>query len=438
VEPYIVRLTINGSGLNVFGLATDLRAAHKGLRAMERSGDPKVRAAAAEIRAQQFGGLFVGGGQARAVRRGLEDFPALERFYGEMVAKLPATKQAAEMAGIVGRVLLSPLNAFFRLNRVIETGAQRAAFGHQFRKDLQEFQGSWLSTVRLQERAVAEAARGLVNTPTQHRFMKAQHDLLGKYEGFGPVLRQWIQGPMPFLPWALNAARFVYWTMPAEHTALTAALTQVNDVVAKDWEEIHANVPPGGLKFALPTEKGGWVDIARYTPYGLITGGEGTITGQVAPHFQGAIKAIGGDDPFGRQLQVEPREHAGRTETTKGENWAIAGQSLAEALIPYLSTGRRLLEGGGTAYAGSNILDQDVKPGTKRMSGLRRTFDPFRPTYLRAGPGGGVSGGAVKPSGRQARSRDPVDRALEQIAIDDERQAASDDAIDKALRRLGP
>jgi hypothetical protein len=41
-----------------------------------------------------------------------------------------------------------------------------------------------------------------------------QHELLGKYEGFRPTTRALIQGPMPFLPWALNAARFVYWTMP--------------------------------------------------------------------------------------------------------------------------------------------------------------------------------------------------------------------------------
>ena len=436
VEPYIVRLTINGSGLNVFGLATDLRAAHKALRSMERSGDPRTRRAAQEIRAQQFGGLFVGGGQARAIRRGLEDFPKIERAYGEMVAKLPATKQAAEMAGIAGRVLLSPLNAFFRMNRVIESGAQRAAFGKQIRRDLQEFQGSWLQTVRLQEKAVAEAARGLVNTPTQERFMRQQHKLLGKYEGFGPVLRAWIQGPMPFLPWALNAARFVYWTMPMEHTALTAALTQVNDVVAKDWEEIHANVPPGGLKFALPTEKGGWVDVARYTPYGLITGGEGTITGQVAPHFQGAIKAIGGDDPFGRQLKVDPRENAGVTKTTGAQNWGIAGYSLAEALVPYLSTARRLREGGGTAYAGSTLLDPDVKPETVgQMSAPRRVFDPFRPTYFGAGP----RRAAPSTSGQSRPAPvSPEDAILDRVAEADAAVQAQQEIEDEILRRLEP
>jgi hypothetical protein len=67
----------------------------------------------------------------------------------------------------------------------------------------------------------------------------------------------------------LNAARFIYWTMPAHRSAQTALLVRLNDVVAKDWEEIHKDVPPG-MGLAIPNGKdGGWVDIARYTPYGL-------------------------------------------------------------------------------------------------------------------------------------------------------------------------
>jgi hypothetical protein len=67
--------------------------------------------------------------------------------------------------------------------------------------------------------------------------------------------------------------------------------------------------------------------------------------------------------------------------------------------LPYLSTGRRLLEHGETPFAGSTILHPSTKPGTSHgMSAARRTFDPFRPTYLRKG--GGHIGEVVKPTGR--------------------------------------
>jgi hypothetical protein len=47
--------------------------------------------------------------------------------------------------------------------------------------------------------------------------------------------------------------------------------------------------------------------------------------------------------------------------------------SLLEAMVPYVSTARRLQEKGGTAYTGSTVLDPDVKPETLgQMSAARR------------------------------------------------------------------
>ena len=433
VEPFVVRLTVNGSGLNVFGLGVDIRAVNRVLKRMERSGDPKMRAAAEELRGQQLGGLFIGG-RGATVRRSADEIP----MYGELVSKLPAIRQGAEVLRMVGHALMAPAGAYFRLNRAIENVAQRASLGRDVRRDLQEFRGSWLATWRLQEKAVEEAARGLVNTSTQRRFMRSQHETLGKYEGFSPWMRELVQGAMPFLPWALNAARFTMWTMPAHHTALTAMLVKVNDVVAKDWEEIHRNVPPGGLRLAIPTAKGGWIDLARYTPYGLpgpiAMGVEEApkqalqgVTDQFLPQLSSSYAAIQGDDPFGRELQVDPSEREGRSDPTFLEQVGIAAYSLGEAMTPYVAQARRIREGGGTAYGGSTLWDPDVKPGTDHMSGLRRTFDPFRPTYLRAPMGG--AGGAPKSEGSR------LQQALERRAAALGRSTAAQSRLEDALER---
>jgi hypothetical protein len=192
-EPLVVRMPGVGSGINVFGLAVDVRAANRLIGHMERHADPAVRAAAAEIRAHQFGGLLFGN-KGLTNRRTLEDFPALDakvqKIYGGMVAKMPATRQLAQVTGMLlkggGKVLMAPIHAIFAINRAGEAGLQRAAFGKAVRRDAEEFTRSWAKTLNLGQKAMDDVAKGLTNTATQQRFMEAQHELLGKYEGFSP------------------------------------------------------------------------------------------------------------------------------------------------------------------------------------------------------------------------------------------------------------
>jgi hypothetical protein len=104
VEPYFVRLPTVGSGaVNVLGLGMDISAARKILAAAKRSEDPRVRKAATDIEAQQFGGLFIGG-RGASNRRVFED----TKTYGRMVARLPATRHMAELASKIGHVLMAP------------------------------------------------------------------------------------------------------------------------------------------------------------------------------------------------------------------------------------------------------------------------------------------------------------------------------------------
>jgi hypothetical protein len=437
-EPYVVRLTAAGSGLNVFGLARDLDATAKILKSMGRQ-EGELRAAGKtaeadrfaqalkEIKAQQVGtGLFVGQ-RGASVRRELEEMPGA-KTWGPVIAKTPAVREMVEMTRLLGRGLMAPANIFFRANRIIEQGAQRAAFGRSATRDIQELSGSWITAQRLAKDAVDEAARGLVDTPAQRRFMEAQYELLGKYQGFSPTMRAFTQTIAPFLPWMLNAGRFVFWTMPAHNTVKAAFLQRINDVTQKDWQDIHQDVPPGSLRYAIPNGKGGWIDLARYTPYGAFTetaggGGYRTFTSQILPQIGGPQAALEGEDPFGRELRA-PK--TAENPTGKANEVAVAANSLVEGLVPYVAQARRLREGGGTSYPTSTLLDPQVKPGTTgQMGALRRTFDPLRPTYVRPPTGGASSRG--EPTGAAARA---VRRAQRHAS-----RGASDASVERALRR---
>jgi hypothetical protein len=407
IEPYIIRMTTTGSGLNVFGLARDLTATHRLLKRMDASQDPRVRDAAQQIRAQQFGGLFVGNRSASVYRNAEQDFPVL---YGQIISRLPVIREGFDFMRMMGRALMKPGNHVLP-GQPRHRGPRAArVLGQRVARDIQDMQGSVLAGWRLHKEALDEVAKGLVDTPTQRRFMEVQHEVLGKYEGFPPWMRRLTQTIMPFIPWVINSARFVFWTMPAHRTLQTALLMKVNDVVAQDWKDQHADTPPGGLRLAIPTKKGGWIDLARYTPYGmsgpLASGDLQGVTDQLLPQFSGTLSAIEGRDPFGRPLRTEAQVREGRKDVSGGEKLFQALYGLGESLVPYVAQARRVREGGGTAFSGSTLWDPDVKPGTSYMSGWRRTFDPFRPTYLRS-PGGG---GKVQPLAAGASGLDAVDQ----------------------------
>ena len=98
-------------------LAVDLAAAHRTLRLMERSDDPKMREAAQELRAHTLGGLFLGGRGANA-RRTVEEVPALA--WAAVVRDLPVIRQTWDLLRVMP-------DAYFKFNRAIESVAQRAA-----------------------------------------------------------------------------------------------------------------------------------------------------------------------------------------------------------------------------------------------------------------------------------------------------------------------
>ncbi|HXJ92636.1 MAG TPA: hypothetical protein VMT20_07110 [Terriglobia bacterium] len=408
IEPYFVRLPLSGSGVNIPGLAMDLRAGTKVMKELEKQ-DPK---AAAEVRSIFFSGRFLGGKQA-TVRRTTYDVPATA-----FMRKLPVVKQLGHLIAFYPKL-------FFAFNRVaIEDPTALAALGKQARHDIQAATGHWTETVKLGDAAVKDAAKGLVNTANQHRYAEYYWELLGQYDGFKPALKQLIQTATPFLPWTLASLRFVYWTLPAHHTVAFAGLMKTAQSVIKEWEAEHKDFgkpSPGELALYPRSKKGGYIPVPRYTPFGIsipVSQGPAKAISQVEetflPQVSGSIEAFAGRDPFGRPLQVPKTKTNPKGEPTEAQKTEAGLYSLGEALVPMVSQIRRLREKGGTAYGTSTVWNPQVKPGTNTgMSAFERTFNPFRPTYLKPpkgskpkktpraklGPAGGASLGPSGGSG---------------------------------------
>jgi hypothetical protein len=394
VEPYLIRLPTIGSGpINLPGMMVDVRATNKLLRALRKSKKAEDRQLLQELQAHHLGGLFIGE-RGLSNRRVAEEIAGIGH-YGGVIARLPVVSQ-------LGWLVRHTLGAYFPINRGIESLAQKAALGNKLRREVQEFTGNYFAGLRMGEKAVDELKRGLVNTPTQQRFAKFQDDLLGQYTRFPAPVREIVQGPMPFLPWFMAAARFVYWTMPAKHPAKLAFLQHASTTVQEEWDKAHepGKVPPGGLRLALPRKDGGLVDVARYTPYGfpgpVMSGDPSMLIDPVLPQIQGFVKALEGKDPFGRDLQVPKGEEPNRI--------LIALYSALESMTPGVAQARRLREGGETAYSNSTLWNPKTKPGTSRgMSAFERTYSPLRPTYLRNRGPSGAAGPEAKALEAEAR-----------------------------------
>lgn len=320
------------------------------------------------------GGLLFGSADRLNVRRGPEDFegtmfetPAKAVAF---VARLPVVRQTIAGLNVYTR-------SVFAANRGIERAFQTAAIGKQARRDAQELTGSWWKAARMHEDVAREVARGLLGTPKQVQFGRSLDELLGKYGRFSPGTRRIIQSYAPFLPWFLNAARFSFYTLPARHPVKTALLANVTVALEDEIEAQRKSVPPGDLESAIRTKDGGLVNLARYTPFGLVTKGAAGVADPLLPQIDSAVAALKGQSFTGRPLQLENREDA-----TEAKKLWLAIYTLAEGAVPGVQIIRRVREKGATPYDDSTVFSPKVKPGTASSGAADRILNPLRPTYL--------------------------------------------------------
>lgn len=423
VLPFSVPWVFGNAGEGALRLAfhgvTPVDVAYRGpryMRALRQMDEQTWRKMDTNVR----GGLLFGSGDQLNIRRGSEDFKGSVAHVPAMglttAVRLPVFKEAiGAVRGFTSMVQ--------RANRGIERIYQTGVIGKAVRNDARDLTDSWLKASLLQEDIVKELARGHTGTDKMFQYARLSDHILGQYSRYGPGTRHFIQTYAPFLPWAINAARFSLWTLPAKHPVKAALLANVEMTLAQEIEEAKKR-PPGPLRSAIRRKDGGLVNIARYSPFALATEGPAIIDDQLLPQFK-AFGVMAGQAWTGRPL----RDSDGKPiESGSGKAFALGLYSMLEATIPGLSVARRVQEKGQSAHDDSTVFAPKVKPRKPTDKGpANRILNPLRPTYLKGGTGGGGSLGA-SPAEERALQR-------EEKALLEQQSSAAGRAEEEALKR---
>jgi hypothetical protein len=358
------------------------------------------------------------GNRGLTVRRFSEHF---EDSGLETPAKLIGTAGHLPIVRHLGKLIKGYTDGVFALNRMIEQNAQVAALGKYAKRDMQEMTGSWMKATRAQEKALQDMAKGLTDTKNIHDAARYIDQTMGQYSRFSPGMRKFVQSYTPFLPWYLNSARFVMWTLPAHHPIKTGIYATLAGAMQEDFDEQRKSLPPG-LRGDIINDEGTVTPVGGITPFGAFTklaggGNEQLLTfvDPFFPQFKTAALAAAGMNFAAKKAVIDPEDRDGTQDVPGAVKFSMAVNALIEAFVPGIGTIKRAREGGGTGYDNSTAWDPKTKPNTEekvdKLLGSRaanRILNPLRPSPIKARPKGGAPAVAA-PKRRPAPAPSPED-----------------------------
>jgi hypothetical protein len=212
-------------------------------------------------------------------------------------------RYAAALMGAGGRV--PPIKAalgFVRwysdaimhsVNGRMESHIQMAQAGREARLNLIDRRMPSVS-----QRAVQDLANGLRGTNAQVELGRMVDRAYGQYSKFSPTTRWLISAYTPFLPWTINAVRFLGRVLPADHPVLTG-LIAANVNAQSDWLLATGMKPgqvPTWLLGTYPLAGGAHMPLSRYTPFGVAGELPGSLLNLFAPQVMPLIRGWAGMD----------------------------------------------------------------------------------------------------------------------------------------------
>jgi hypothetical protein len=261
---------------------------------------------------------------------------------------------------------------------LFEKEFQKAAVGREIMNELRDFHGEWYKALAHWGPAIDDVMQGLTHTANQRHYGRQVDIIVGRYNKLSPGTRQIVQGYAPFITWYVNAARFVYKTMPLEHPVIegTLAASYVADEKKRNSEGMGyfgPNPIKPFLQGTVPVGDGAHTPLQHYLPWGAFSD-VGSIAGTINPIWGPAFNTGSGTDWKGG-----PVSHPKGMNDIEARAMATVN-SMFEAMVPMAAAAHRVLQRGGSAYDTSNLLDVQLRPGTKRDigAGFVKTFNPLR------------------------------------------------------------
>jgi hypothetical protein len=258
----------------------------------------------------------------------------------------------------------------------LEHNARLMGLGKIAHQQAQEFGHSWRDAVVLQGKTLDQLASKLKSDPTLvAKFGRQIDETFGKYNKFSPKVRAAIQSYAPFLPWYLNAAKYVLWNLPAHHPVASALLSSLRQTVNQDVAD--------GKQ--APLNAYAMQELGRISPFGIFTppsthpsttaalGGQ-QMLGALLPEAQGSLYNLAGVNSFGEGALKGPH---GDVKAQSGPAAAAATENLLESFLPLLRYGRLAEEGGKPAYGTSTIVNPQPESGKGQTSVADRILNPF-------------------------------------------------------------
>jgi hypothetical protein len=359
---------------------------------------------AAEFEAQAGGGLLFAA-QTRAVTRTERGLRAQK---GEALGGRATQVVYNGIRGVVNGLT----DQIFSLNSKYEHSAKRQVRGKAFQRELRDFTGSWVKSVKAQQETIDAILKHWDTNPKVAQAKAAQFgryvdETLGKYSKFNPELRNFIQGYAPFVAWTLNSLKFMFHLMPVKHPVLTGVIASTHSVLdpdIKDWiaGKGPAGAPRGPLRYNIDTggdlmpewlksitgiHDGALLDINRLTPVGAFTDSPAkTLLNNLTPQIASAQAIIRGRNPItGREMRDQNGDPIKDPFTLA---W-LATYSLAEVTFPGLSLARRALEGGKSGADNSTLFRPRNRNNAYDKGAGVKLFFPLPVTYLNGSSGGG-------------------------------------------------
>lgn len=306
-----------------------------------------------------------------------------ERYGGRGLLSQPAMLATAIGQTLVGRGGKAALKAWNQavlgtVNGAIENTARNAMLGAVIKRD---FMSDHL--LGLTEKAIDDAARGLMDTPNQVAAVRALDDMYGKYSKFSPEMKHALTYWTPFLPWYLNTARFMLNTITKHpvKASLMGAMTQATE----EWRREHKlsafaeNQVPDWLRGSYPFKGDALSRIGQFTPFGAYQDPTGAFFGLGLPQLTGTVGAgLFGVDWTGKPLRGPDGKPFG-----PGRRALKALDSILGAQVPFYGKAEKL-SGLGARYIDQK---QEIPPWQERF---KREL-PLWPTSPPAGGGSGDS-----------------------------------------------
>lgn len=257
-----------------------------------------------------------------------------------------------------------------------------AGMGKLAHREVTEFATNWKNAVKIQGDALAHLAGNLRNDPALvARLGREIDNTFGKYNKFSPKVRAAVQTVAPFLPWYLNAAKYVFWTLPKDHpvsSALMASLRQTLNQDIADGKKAPLNV------WAMQ-------EMGRLSPFGIFTPPStkpstgGFIAGQQGldmfmPYVSGPVAELIGKSPFLEgNLRGSGGQYGRDIPGFTGPAAAAAGENAIESVLPGVRFAREQLEHTAAGFDTSTLVKPQGKgPQVSESEVLKRMFHPFR------------------------------------------------------------